>query len=142
MYSAGSGWVKAGQKQRPVYDVYYQDSADGIVFGNEGVLIASSDRSVEHGLGRPQIVKLNGQYYVFYTRRMLNMKYWLGAVTSSDCVVWERVSQFSGLDLSPTGCDSEMVYFPSVLSTDRGVFLFYSGNGFGRDGFGVARLEE
>ena len=35
-----------------------------------------------------------------------------------------------------------MTAFPGVVTTPAGVYAFYNGNGYGRSGFGVARLED
>ncbi len=36
--------------------------------------------------------------------------------------------------------DCDMVYFPAVIDTGEKIFLFYVGNGYGKDGFGYAEL--
>ena len=142
VYSAGSFWTEAGGKTRPTYDVYYQESADGVTYKDAGTKILSADHSVEHGLGRPQIIKLKGYYYSFYTRRALSMKYFIGAGKSKDLVNWERIdNEIEGLEHSESDWDSEMIYFPSVLEVDGKIYLFYCGNNFGETGFGFAEIE-
>lgn len=140
-YSAGSSWVEAGNKLRPVYNIFYQESADGVNFQNQGHLILSCDHSVEHGLGRPQLIKHENNYYIFYTRRILNMKYHLGCAKSKDCITWERIDEKIGIEHSKDDFDSEMVYFPSFLQVNNRSYLFYSGNNFGLSGLGYAELE-
>jgi predicted GH43/DUF377 family glycosyl hydrolase len=142
VYSAGSFWTEAGGKTRPTYDVYYQESEDGVSYKDAGTKILSADHSVEHGLGRPQIIKLKGNYYSFYTRRALSMKYFIGAARSKDLVKWERIDdEIVGLEHSLSGWDSEMIYFPSVLEVGDKIYLFYCGNNFGETGFGFAEIE-
>jgi hypothetical protein len=53
-------------------------------------------------------------------------------------VAWTRLDRDLGLDVSPSGWDSEMIAYASVLSTLRRKLLFYNGNDFGRTGFGLA----
>jgi len=142
VYSAGSFWTEAGGKTRPTYDVYYQESTDGVTYKDAGTKILSADHSVEHGLGRPQIIKLKGDYYSFYTRRALSMKYFIGAGKSKDLVNWERIdNEIEGLEHSESDWDSEMIYFPSVLEVGDKIYLFYCGNNFGETGFGFAEIE-
>ncbi len=141
VYSAGSGWVDVGGKQRPTYDVYYQDSPDGITYARKGRCLVGCDPEVEHGLGRPQIIRNGDRYLVFYTRRMTSMRYHLGCAWSRDCRDWTRIDDQVGIAHSESGWDSEMVYFPSVLSSPDRTYLFYNGNDFGRTGFGFAELE-
>jgi hypothetical protein len=140
VYSAGSEWIETGGKLRPCYDVYYQESRDGLSYQPRGSCIVRHDPAVEHGLGRPQLVRLDGRRYVFYTRRILGMKYFLGCARESDGPGWQRCDDEIDLIHSERGFDSDMIYFPSVIQvpvTGR-VFLFYSGNGFGHGGLGVA----
>lgn len=145
VYSAGSAWHMCQGELRPVYDVYYQKSSDGIALSRSGKKIVSCDLGVEHGLGRPQIVRLNEKYYVFYTRRIIkDMKYFLGCAWSRDGTGWTRADDaFEGVAFGEPGAfDHEMIYFPAVVKVSvNKAYLFYSGNAFGRDGMGVIELD-
>ncbi len=143
VYSAGSGWALAGDKQRPIYDIYYQESSDPTTFSSKGSLIVKHNPEIEHGLGRPQIIKYENIYLTFYTRRVLNMKYSFGCAVSKDCRKWDKLDNQI---IVPHGAenefDSEMVYFPSALHfKDNLFYLFYSGNGFGKEGLGILLIE-
>lgn len=140
-YSVGSGWYTIAGKERPVYEVNYIESADGIHFGAKGESAVRVDLSREHGLGRPQIVSLRGETFVFYTRRTLDFKYSMGCARFSNGT-WERCDEWlsSVRHGAPGEFDSEMVYFPAVIDTGRKIFLFYVGNGYGKEGFGCAEL--
>lgn len=144
IYSAGSSWHPCEGELRPVYDVFYQKSPDGITLSKTGTKIVSCDLNVEHGLGRPQILRLGETYYAFYTRRIIEgMRYFIGCAKSKDCVNWERIDHV--FDEIPYGADGdfdcEMIYFPAVVQTSPSrALLFYSGNYFGRDGMGVIEL--
>jgi len=141
VYSAGSHWIRVGGKDRPTYNIYYQESKDGVKYYDNGKAIISADQDIEHGLGRPQIIKLKGYYYVFYTRRILSMKYFFGVAKSKDCINWERIdNQIEGISHSENDWDSEMVYFPSVVDCGNKIYMFYCGNGFGKTGFGFAEI--
>ncbi len=142
-YSVGSGWTFIAGKERPIYEVNYIESFDGVSFGSEGRCIVKCDSSIEHGLGRPQIITINNIYYVFYTRRMLNFKYHMGVARSYDLVSWERIDSWLSTVSHgfPHEFDSQMVYFPCVINSGKRIFLFYSGNGYGKSGVGYAELE-
>lgn len=144
VYSAGSSWHMCQGELRPVYDVYYQKTEDGIVMARSGRKIAACDLGVEHGLGRPQIIRLNDKLYVFYTRRIIqDMKYFLGCAWSRDGEEWRRSDEvFDGIAFGEEGAfDREMIYFPGVVKVSGNkALLFYSGNYFGRDGMGVIEL--
>ncbi len=139
-YSAGTEWEEVGGKPRQTYDVYYTESNDGTSFPRKGELCLRRDSSIEHGLGRPQVIRVNGGYAMFYTRRILDMKYTIGYAVSADGKQWDRRENEIGIEHSQSGWDSEMVYFPSVLAVGGDHYLFYTGNNFGETGFGVARL--
>lgn len=141
-YSAGSSWQNVANKVRPVYEVYYIESENGIDFKNKGNCIINCDFNLEHGLGRPQITKLNNAYYVFYTRRMLDFKYFIGVAKSTDLVSWVRIDNwFNNIRFGKQNeFDSEMIYFPSVIDTGNNIYLFYSGNGYGKDGLGYLKI--
>ena len=139
VYSAGSKWIEVNKKLRPVYDIYLQYSKDGINYKKSGEKILENNLDIEHGLGRPQIIKLKKNYFIFYTRRMLNMKYNMGYATSNDLVNWKRIDDIN-LHHSNNSWDSNMIYFPSICETKEKVFLFYCGNNFGEEGIGVAEL--
>lgn len=143
VYSAGSSWHLCEGELRPVYDVFYQFSPDGISTSKNGIKIIEADLNVEHGLGRPQIIKLGRYFYCFYTRRIIkDMKYFIGVSRSLDCKTWERIDDiFEHLNEEDTkikGFDDEMIYFSAcVKASENKALIFYSGNYFGLGGLGV-----
>ncbi len=144
VYSGGSNWYKCNGKSRPVYDIYYQLSDDGINISQYGTKILTANMTTEHALGRPQIIKLGSYYYIFYTRRIIkDMNYYFGVVRSKDCKVWQNLDDhFDNIKFGNKGeFDSEMIYFPGVvkLSPTRAL-MFYSGNNFGEGGLGAIEL--
>lgn len=66
--------------------------------------------------------------------------YRLGYAFSADGVTWDRQDEFAGLTTSAEGWDSTMICYPSAFVWRQSVYLLYSGNDFGRSGFGLARL--
>ena len=143
VYSAGSAWITIGGRPRPVYDIFYQESDRPDRFKDHGRKILGCRGGHEHGLGRPQIVKRDGRYYVFYTRRTMDMCYFFGVAESRDCKRWKRIeNQAVKISHSKSGWDSKMVYFPSYVNTPQASYLFYSGNDFGLGGLGVASVSK
>ena len=141
-YSAGSKWLNVGGKSRQTYDAYYCESDDITNFPRTDRLCLARDESVEHGLGRPQVLRTkDGVYRMLYTRRILDMHYTIGYSTSRDGLNWDRKDDSIGISHSKEGWDSEMVYFPSVVETQDKTYLFYCGNGFGATGLGFAVLD-
>ena len=144
VYNAGTGWCFVNGKNRPIYDVFYQYSKDGINFNREGTKIVRCNLEVEHGLGRPQIIELGEYTYVFYTRRIIkDMRYFMGATRTKDYVTWERCDDlFENVDYGDKGeFDCDMIYFPAAVKVapDK-AYLFYCGNHYGEDGIGYIEL--
>jgi hypothetical protein len=67
--------------------------------------------------------------------------YRIGYASSKDLVNWTRDDTRAGLEVAPAGWDSEMVAYPHVFEVGGVIYLAYLGNGVGREGFGIARLE-
>jgi hypothetical protein len=65
----------------------------------------------------------------------------MGYAVSADGRSWKRCDDQAGIDISPSGWDSEMIYSAAVEATEYGTYLFYNGNGYGRTGFGWALLD-
>jgi len=142
-YSSGSEWIEDSGSLRPRYNVSCTESKDGINFPNKGSICIRYDLNQnEYGLGRPQIMKANDAYILFYTRRILGMKYSMGYSISKDGLKWERKDNEIGITHSKNDWDSDMVYFPSVIKNRDNYYLFYNGNNYGEKGFGLALLEK
>lgn len=143
-YAVGNSWHFVNGKNRPVYEINYITSNDGIHFGESGRTILTCDYDVEHGLGRPQICEFNDIYFVFFTRRFLNFKYGIGVARSNDLINWKRIDNWlDTIQLGQAGeFDSDMIYFPAFINTGTKQYLFYVGNGYGMDGFGYAELKK
>ena len=65
-------------------------------------------------------------------------RYRIGYAESGDGVEWTRADEIGGLGPAGTDWESEAVSYPWVLRHDGRLHLLYNGNGFGRDGFGLA----
>ena len=78
---------------------------------------------------------------VFYTKRRLDFKYFIGCAVKENnkwnrCDDWLNTIKYGDIG----EFDHDMVYFPAVIDTGKKIFLFYVGNGYGKDGFGYAEL--
>ncbi len=143
VYSSGSTFEMVGGKLRPNYNVFYKktSSLEKSDFASAGKKIIEFDQD-EHGLGRPQIFKLNNIYFVIYTVRTKDMNYSIGISYSKNLKDWTRyywdIEQFKTLN----EFDSEMIYFPFFQQIgDNWGYIFYSGNEFGKFGLGAIKLE-
>lgn len=74
----------------------------------------------------------------FSFRGSKRVPYRIGHATSEDGIAWFLSINDSGIDVSPTGWDSEMVEYPYVFEHRGKTFMLYNGNGYGKSGFGLA----
>jgi hypothetical protein len=117
-------------------------SLDGHSWTRRGV-------SVPHSLGlaqafsRPTITKLGGSLSMWFSYRSGSGEtYRIGRADSSDGQAWRLALANSGIDVSPSGWDSEMIEYPFIWNHGSDLYMIYNGNGFGRTGFGLAVWED
>lgn len=140
-YIAGNRWMMLGDKSVPIYELRYMESPDGLHWPQEGEILLRLSAD-EHGFGRPWIMREDGRFKLFYSIRSISLKgYRLGYAESEDGHHWERMDAQGGLDVSPTGWDSEEIMYSAVVKSGDNCYAFYNGNDFGRTGFGVALRE-
>jgi hypothetical protein len=140
-YVGGSDWTEARGKTLPVYKMRYLESADGVYWGPEGRVCLDFASPDEHAFGRPWVVKEDGLYRMFYSVRSHSQGYRLGYAESPDGLHWQRKDAQVGIDDSPSGWDSQMIAYSSLVRHKDCSYLFYNGNNCGETGFGYAVLQ-
>lgn len=68
--------------------------------------------------------------------------YRIGYAKSADGDNWELDLGSSGIDVSHSGWDSEMIEYPFVFLHRGRQYMLYNGNGYGKSGFGLAVRED
>ena len=138
---AGSGWVDGGKKKLPLYDLKYAESSSPIEWPRQkGEVAVGFKDGDEHGIAKCTLWKEGGLYKIIYSIRSLSKKYRLGYGESVDGIHFTRLDDQVGIDVSPTGWDSEMIAFAERLTFKDRTYLFYCGNHYGMDGMGYAEL--
>jgi len=134
-YLSGLKWDKV----EPVsyYHIKYAESRDGIHWKRDG-LICIDLREGETNIASPTVLKEDGTYRMWYSYAATGRGYRIGYAESADGLLWRRMDEGAGIDLSTSGWDSETIAYPSVFSHEGRKYMLYSGNQFGRDGFGLA----
>ena len=121
------------------YHIKYAESADGVEWSRTGVVaIDFKDRS-EIALSRPAVVADPDRLRMFYARR--GDTYRIGYAESADGLSWQRRDEDAGIDVSPSGWDSEMIEYGFVFDAGGARYMLYNGNGYGATGIGLAVLE-
>jgi hypothetical protein len=135
-YVSGTGWELRNGQPRHYYHIKYAESADGIHWRRDGVVCIDYQAEDEYAFARPCVLKEDGIYKMWYSYRGKN--YRIGYAESVDGLHWQRRDGASGIEVSGSGWDSEMLAYPFVFDAQGQRFMLYNGNGYGRTGIGLA----
>jgi hypothetical protein len=135
--SENRGWMRLENADVPLYSMRYGESNNGIDWTDKPLNFPVGENEV---FARPFVRINNGVYEMWYTYMTMKVpkRYKIGYAVSSDGISWNRSDLMSGITISETGWDSEMIAFPYIHRTLTHDIMFYSGNQFGKDGFGYA----
>jgi predicted GH43/DUF377 family glycosyl hydrolase len=145
-YTSGIKWIDTGEKPESVYQIMHATSIDGIDWKREGKSVINPVIDDE-SQASPTIIFIKNRWHMLFSfRHSINFRnkergYRLGYAWSENHSEWHRDDNQAGLDLSESGWDSEMICYPNFFELNNRIFLFYCGNDFGKEGFGVAELQ-
>lgn len=98
---------------------------------------------VAQAFSRPTVLRdANGFHMWFSYRSGAGQKYRVGYAVSASGDKWELKLDEVGIDVSAEGWDSEMIEYPFVFDHKDERYMLYNGNGNGKTGIGLARLEQ
>lgn len=137
---AGSGWQVINGVQYPSYNVKYVESEDGIHFTGDSVDCLSFTTSNEYRIGRPRVYKINGEYQIIFTWGDKQGRYEMGYATSPDGKTWKRNDTELNFHPSASGWDNKWVSYGALFMLNNMTYMVYNGNEMGKDGFGLAKL--
>jgi hypothetical protein len=140
-YVSNLGWRP--QREGPpryVVHIKYAESGDGIDWESDGHVCIDFASTDEYAISRPCVVRDPDLYRMWYSHR--GGSYRIGYAESRDGLEWERRDRHVGIDVSPTGWDSEMIEYACVFDHGGSRHMLYNGNGFGETGIGHAVLAE
>lgn len=136
-YGSHQSW--ATPEFEMIHVLKYAESDDGINWlRQDKPLLPLRFELGEFGMSRPCVVKHNGLYKMWFSFR--GAEYAMGYAESVDGLSWERKDEEGVLLPSESGWDSQSVEYASVFEHKGSLFMFYNGNGYGKTGFGLARL--
>ena len=137
-YVAGCGWIDSNT---PKYNIMYASSYDGLNWRRDGQVCIDFIDDSEFAIAKPWVVKNEGRYHMWYSTKgkyPRNIEYQIGYAESLDGQNWVRMDSRAGIYSSNSGWDSEMIEYAAVLKIKGTYYMFYNGNNYGIDGFGVA----
>jgi len=137
-YVSGTAWVLSNGRPQHKYHIRYGESRDGIQWVRRGVVCIDFKSDDEYAIARPCVVRDRDMYRMWYAYR--GASYRIGYAESSDGVVWERLDDRAGIDVSHEGWDAEMIEYPCVVDAGGRRVMLYNGNDYGRTGIGLAEL--
>lgn len=122
--------------------IAHAKSEDGLTWQRQG-------QAVPHALGvaqafsRPTVAQVGDSLTMWFSYRSgTGQTYRIGAATSQDGgESWQLALDKAGIDVSPTGWDSQMICYPFVFRHAGKLWMLYNGNGYGATGFGLAVWE-
>lgn len=136
-------WEEINGIVEPFYDLKYAESLNGIDWEPKNKTCIKIDEDFA-GISQASIIKKNNYYYMWFSARKktdyrtnpLN-SYKIYNAFSEDGINWNYDKKPS-LDISRDGWDSVMVEYPYVINGKETMYMFYNGNGFGKEGIGYA----
>lgn len=136
-YGSNLRWGK--EKRDMLHVIKYAESPDGIEWEKADRIVIDSEGPEEYAICKPCVLRDGDGYRMWFCSR--GDAYRIQHAVSKDGVAWTRLGRDSGIDVSPSGWDSEMIEYPCVFDHAGRRYLLYAGNAFGRTGFGAAVLE-
>lgn len=123
--------------------IHHASSVDGHVWRRSGLAVPY-EIGLAQAFSHPTVFRDRcGLMTMWYSYRgVAKRTYRIGAAKSQNGSVWDLDLDGSGIDVSGSGWDSEMVAYPYVFEHGGDLYMLYNGNGFGKTGFGLAILDE
>jgi len=149
-YIYGTDWKKTSKLEEPerTYKIGHAISEDGVDWKKDGKQIIQDKINLECQ-ALPSVIKIDNRYHMFFAyrstfgfRNNTENAYRIGYAYSDDLINWIRDDDNVGIDVSNEGWDAEMISYPHVFKCDENIYMLYNGNSFGKNGFGIAKLEK
>ncbi len=139
-YVSATSWEVKDDAPRHRYHIKYAESRDGINWQRDGLVCIDYIDEDEYAISRPCVVRDGDLYRMWFSSR--GGSYRIGYAESTDGLSWTRKDGESGIDVSDSGWDSEMVAYPYVFEREGDYYMLYNGNGYGKSGIGVASTQK
>ncbi len=144
-YLSGLKWeAQPDDTAKHFYTITYAESDNGIDWRPSGKICIPFKNDKEYAIARPQVIKHNGIYKMWYSyRETVDCKtYQIGYAESDNGIDWQRKDEGAGITTATAGWDSEMICYPFVFEHKGKFYMLYNGNAYGKTGIGLAELSE
>ena len=142
-YLSCRNWEEINGIVEPFYDIKYAESNNGIDWEPLNKTCIHLDEDFA-GVSQASVLKIKNKYHMFFSARKktdyrtnINNSYRIFEADSDDGINW-LYNKTPALNISNSGWDSTMVEYPYVIYDNNTYYMFYNGNGFGKEGIGYA----
>ena len=136
--------IQWGAEQKDMrHLIKYAESEDGIHWKRDDVVVIDFKVPEEYAMCKPCVIKDEEIYRMWFCARgdINRETYRICYAESADGISWKRMDEKETVNVSESGWDADMIEYPSVFDHKDRRYLLYSGNGYGRTGFGIAVAE-
>lgn len=142
-YGSTINW-DAGNKEM-LHVINYARSMDGHNWEKKGLAVPYVIGKAQ-AFSRPSVIhnhnNRSSEWEMWFSYRSgSGQSYRIGYAISDNGNEWKLCLENSGIDVSLSGWDSEMIEYPYVFSHKGCLYMLYNGNSYGKTGFGLAILE-
>lgn len=125
-----------------VHSLNYATSTDGHHWQRQGLAVPYQ-LGIAQAFSRPTVIgNAHTGYDMWFSYRSgTGEKYRIGYAHSHNGNNWELRLDETGINVSTSGWDSEMIEYPFVFDHKGERYMLYNGNSNGQTGFGLAILE-
>jgi hypothetical protein len=158
-YTTAEKYLRFGETNQGIMHLGLARSRDGMEWSKVGkpAMLAREGAAepYEACLARPAVLKLDGVYHMWFGVYDMapgsrpgesvgsgSGSYRLEYARSTDGVTWTRFPDQPVLPLTPGGFDSTSQTYASVVDMGDQVWMFYTGDGLGTTGVGLATLDK
>ena len=123
--------------------INHATSEDGNNWSRKGLAVPY-ELGIAQAFSRPTtVLNETGDFEMWFSFRSgAGEKYRIGYAKSEDGLNWTLDLKSAGIDVSPSGWDSEMIEYPFVFDHSGARYMLYNGNGYGKTGIGLAVMED
>lgn len=156
-YTTAEKYLRFGETNQGIMHLGLARSRDGVHWNKLGkpAMLAREGAAepYEACLARPAVLKLDGMYHMWFGVYDMapgsrpgaaagSGSYRLEYAHSTDGMSWTRFPDQPVLSLTPGGFDSTSQTYASVVDMGEQIWLFYTGDGLGTTGVGLATLDK
>lgn len=138
-YGSTTTWDAGNQEM--IHVINHATSNDGHNWQHRGLSIPYEIGEAQ-AFSRPSVIAEDVREMWFSYRGGSEKKYRIGYAKADKNQDWQLLLDDTGIDVSSSGWDSEMIEYPFVFEHKNKKYMLYNGNDYGKTGFGLAVFEK